>query len=97
LAREVRGKLIFGAIGGLLLLMGAVAVGLTIYQHIREGRGAQPFQNVYGQFETWASYAGGIIGGSLMLLGGVLVSAWQRWNRSRLEGGRASNNRWRGP
>jgi hypothetical protein len=95
--RNSPGKRVFGAAGGLLLSLGSISVCLTIYLRIRGGRGAEPFQNVYGQIETWASYAGGVIGGSLMLVGGILIAAWQRWSRSRLEGGRASNNRWRGP
>ena len=95
--RNGLGKRVFGAAGGLLLSLGLISVCLTSYLRIREGRGAEPFQNVYGQIATWASYAGGVVGGSLMLLSGILIAAWQRRSRARLEGERASNNRWRGP
>jgi len=61
--------------------MGFITIGLTVYLRIREGRGAEPFQNVYGQVETWASYAGGVIGGLVMLLVGSLIAGWQRWRR----------------
>ena len=91
------GKRVFGAVGGLLILLGLMSGCLTIYLRIREGQGAEPFQNYLGQTLTWASSAGGVIGGSLMLLVGILIAAWQRSGRARLDDGRASNNRWRGP
>ena len=75
------GKRILGAVGALLLTLGMMTVCLTIYLHIREGRGAEPVQNYLGQIGTSASSAAGIIVGSLMLLVGSLTAAWQRWRR----------------
>jgi hypothetical protein len=66
--------------------VGALCLVFFVYLKIRTGHGADPFQNGYGQFETWASYAGSLVGGLLILLGGVLVGGWQLWRRSRAEG-----------
>ena len=99
--RKGLGERIFGSVGVLLIILGMVNVALTVYLRIHEGRGAEAFQNAEGQILSWASAAGGIIAGSLMLLGGLLIAWWQVWRRSRLgrnsTNSRASNNRWRGP
>jgi hypothetical protein len=79
-------KRVFGAVGALLLSLGLISVSLTAYLRISQGRGAEPFQNVYGQIETWASASGGAIGGLLLLLGGLCIARWQFWRRSRQEG-----------
>jgi len=79
--RSGLGKRVFGAVGGLLIIIGMMSTCLTIYLHIREGRGAEPVQNYLGQIGTSASSAAGIIAGSLMLLAGSLTAAWQRWRR----------------
>ena len=80
------GKRVFGAVGALLLFLGLMSVSLTLYLRINEGRGAEPFQDAYGQIETWASASGAAIGGTLILLGGLCIAQWQLWRRSRQEG-----------
>jgi hypothetical protein len=72
-----------GVILGTTLL---VVVVLFVYLRIREGRGDEAFQNGYGQYETWASYAGFLIGALSNLLGMWIVGWVQLWRRSRQEG-----------
>jgi uncharacterized membrane protein len=63
-----------------------IGVVLTVYLRVSTGHGVDTFQNGYGQFETWASYAGFLVGAPLMLLGFLIVRRWQLWRRARLEG-----------
>jgi uncharacterized membrane protein len=84
--RRGPGKRIFGAVGAVLLSLGMIGTSLTAYLHIREGHGAEPFQNYLGQVQTWASATGGAVGGLLILLGGVFLGWWQLRRRSRQEG-----------
>jgi hypothetical protein len=84
--RSVLGKRILGAVGMLIGTLGFIGIVLTVYLRIRAGHGTDAFQNQYGQYETWASYAGFLIGAPLLLLGLYLVRCWQLWRRSRLEG-----------
>jgi len=84
--RSVLGKRILGSVGVLIGALGAIGLVLTVYLRIRGGRGADSFQNGYGQYETWASYAGFLVAASLILLGIFLMRRWQLWRRSRLEG-----------
>lgn len=81
-----KARITIGVIGVLIGTVGMLGVGLTVYLRIRAGHGADVFQNGYGQFQTWGSYAGALIGGPLILLGGFLVGRWQLWRRSRAEG-----------
>jgi type VI protein secretion system component VasK len=84
--RSVLGKRILGSVGMLIGAVGVIGVVLAVYLRIRAGHGADAFQNGYGQYETWASYAGLLIAAALILLGIFLVRRWQLWRRSRLEG-----------
>jgi hypothetical protein len=59
--RNATGRKALGVMG---LILGAVMLIITalfVYLRIRFGRGAETFQNGYGQYETWASYAGFLI------------------------------------
>lgn len=84
--RSVLGKRILGAVGVLLGTVGIIGVVLTVYLRLSTGHGADAFQNVYGQYETWASYAGFLVAAPLIMLGIFLVGRWQLWRRSRREG-----------
>jgi hypothetical protein len=80
------GKRVLGSVGALLAVLGFIEVALTVYLRIREGRGDESWVNFYGQTETWAGYAGRVMGGLLILAAGVFVGWWQFWRRSRQEG-----------
>jgi len=84
--RSVLGKRLLGSVGALLGVLGVVNVVLTVYLRLREGRGMEVYTDFYGQHETWAGYAGYLVGGSLMLLGFFLVRWYQLWRRSRQDG-----------
>jgi hypothetical protein len=70
----------------LLFPLGVITVVLTVYERLRTGHGADAFLNGYGQYETWASYAGFLIAAPVILLGMYLLRRWQLWRRSRLQG-----------
>ena len=74
------------SVGVSIGVIGIVGVVLTVYLRIKTGHGADVFQNSYGQYETWGSYAGLLVAAPLILLGVFLVRRWQLWRRSRLEG-----------
>ena len=82
----ILGKRTLGSIGAALGAVGVIGVVLTIYVRIHEGRGAEVFQNGYGQYRTWAAYAGCLVAAVLILFGGLVVRWWELWRRSRLEG-----------
>jgi hypothetical protein len=63
------GRRVLGVMGVILGTILLVVVALFVYLRIREGRGAEAFQNGYGQYETWTSYAGFLIGALSILLG----------------------------
>jgi hypothetical protein len=84
--RSVWGKRILGSVGVLLGVVGIIGVVATVYLRLSTGRGADAFQNGYGQWETWASYAGFLVAAPLILLAMSLAGWWQLWRRSRLEG-----------
>jgi hypothetical protein len=84
--RSVLGKRVLGSVGVLIGIVGFAGVALAVYLRLRTGHGADEFQNGYGQYETWASYAGLLIAGPIILLGIFLLRRWQLWRRSRLEG-----------
>ena len=74
------------AVAFVVFPLGAIGVVLTVYERIRTGHGADAFQNGYGQYETWASYAGLLIATPLIFLGIFLVRRWQVWRRARAQG-----------
>ena len=80
------GKRVFLSVGVLIGVAGIVGVVLAVYLRIGTGHGADAFQNGYGQYETWGSYAGLLVAAPLILLGILLIRRWQLWRRSRLEG-----------
>jgi hypothetical protein len=84
--RRRLGKRVLHAVGAAIGVLGMLGLAGSLYFLIRGGHGADAFQNGYGQYETWASYAGAIIGSLLLLLGGFFLGRWQLWRRSRLEG-----------
>ncbi|HWI69645.1 MAG TPA: hypothetical protein VNS88_14930 [Nitrospiraceae bacterium] len=77
---------VLGVSGAILAAIGVIGVAGTLCLRISEGRGAEAVQNGYGQYQTWAAYAGCLIAGGLILLSSYLVRCWQLWRRSRLEG-----------
>jgi uncharacterized membrane protein len=79
------GRRVLGVMGVILGTILLVVVALFVYLRIREGRGAEAFQNGYGQYETWTSYAGFLIGALSILLGMCIVGWVQLWRRSRQE------------
>jgi hypothetical protein len=80
------GKTIVNVIAVLIFAAGAIGGVGTIYLRIRAGHGTDTFQNGYGQYLTWGSSAGLLIGIVIFLLGIYLVRLWQIWRRSRQEG-----------
>ena len=80
------GRLIFNLIAVLIFAAGLIGGVGTIYLRIRAGHGADPYQNGYGQYLTWGSAAGLLVGITILLLGVLLVRWWQIWRRSRQEG-----------
>jgi hypothetical protein len=75
-----------GVTGAILFTLGTIGVVLAIYEKYREGRALDVFQNGYGQYETWAAYAGSLIAAAL-ILGAACALRWgYLWRRSRLEG-----------
>jgi hypothetical protein len=84
--RSVLGKRILGSIMVLICIVGVPGVVLSVYGRIRTGHGADWIQNAYGQYETWASYAGLLVATPVILLGIFLLRRWQLWRRSRQEG-----------
>jgi uncharacterized membrane protein len=79
-------KRVLLSVGVLLGVVGIVGVVLVVYLRINTGHSVDAFQNGYGQYETWGSYAGLLVAAPLILLGIFLVRRWQLWRRSRLEG-----------
>ena len=80
------GRRFLGVMGLIIGTILFVLVALFVYLKIRSGQGAEAFQNGYGQYETWASYAGFLDGGVLILVGMCIVGWLQLWRRSRQEG-----------
>ena len=80
------GKRVLLSAGAFIGVVGIVGVVLAVYFRISTGHGADAFQNGYGQYETWGSYAGLLVAAPLLLLGIYLLRRWQLWRRSRLEG-----------
>jgi hypothetical protein len=54
------GRRVLGVSAAILAAMGVLGVAGTLYLRIREGRGAEAFQNGYRQYQTWAAYAGAL-------------------------------------
>lgn len=84
--RDGLGKRVLGSVGLLISIVGPICVGFAVYLRVRTGHGADAFRNGYGQYETWASYAGLLAAAPLILLGIFLVRRLQLWRRSRREG-----------
>jgi uncharacterized membrane protein len=84
--RGTSGKRIFGAIGALIGTLMTICVAYGVYLHIHAGLGAETIRNGYGQYSTWAAYAGKLIAVPFVLLGMFLIGWWQLWRRSRREG-----------
>jgi len=84
--RSVLGKRVLGSVGIVLGLLGMINVVLTVYLRLREGRGMEVYTDFYGQHETWAGYAGFLVGALLMFVGFLLVRRYQLWRRARQEG-----------
>lgn len=72
--------------GVLLGTLGMAGIPVLLWERFRHGQSMQVFQDGYGQYETWASYAGGLIGSLLILATGWVVRWWVLWRRSRQEG-----------
>jgi hypothetical protein len=79
-------KRVLLSVGVLVGVVGIVGVALAVYLRINTGHGSDAFQDGYGQYETWGSYAGLLVAAPLILLSIFLVRRWQLWRRSRLEG-----------
>jgi len=80
------GKRVLLSVGVLIGVVGIVGVVLAVYLRISTGHGADAFQNGYGQYETWGSYAGLLVAVPLILLGILLIRRRQLRRRSRVEG-----------
>lgn len=84
--RSTSGKQLLGAVGVLIGTVGIAGVSVAVYLLIRTGHGADWFQNGYGQYETWGSYAGLLVVALLIPLALFLLRRWQLWRRARQEG-----------
>ena len=80
------GRRLLLSVGVLITIVGIPGVMLAVYLRVSTGHGADAFQNGYGQYETWASYAGLVVAAPLILLGIFLIRRWQLGRRARLEG-----------
>jgi hypothetical protein len=84
--RNVVGRRILGAIGAFLVALGVGSGILTVYIRIHQGRGTEGWLDFYGQPQTWAGAAGGLIAVASIALCVSLVVWVHLWKRSRAEG-----------
>jgi hypothetical protein len=78
-----KGKLIFGTIGSVLLTLGFVGFALRVYIHIRDGHGADTYDNVYGLHILWSQAAALLVSVPLIFVGTYALVRWQRWRARR--------------
>jgi hypothetical protein len=82
MARSLGQRMFISGVVGAAFL----SFGLSVYIHIRDGRAADTYQNVYGWNIPWTTPA--TLGAVLFLvaLSSWLARWWILWRRSRLEG-----------
>jgi hypothetical protein len=81
-----KGRLIFGVIGSVLLVVGFLGLALDVYMHIRDSQGAETYENFYGFHILWSQAAAFLVSAPFLLLGIYALTRWQLWRRSRQEG-----------
>ena len=72
-----------GFVMGALVFLG---LSLRVYMKIRDGHGADTYDNVYGFHILWSQAAALLGSAALIVAGAYSARWWQLWKRSREEG-----------
>lgn len=83
---RVFGRRVLGVLAAVIGLCGVCGAIVATYIHLRQGRGTEGWMTVYGQPQSWASAAGGLIAVALIAIVVFLIVCTQLWMRSRQEG-----------
>jgi hypothetical protein len=80
------GRRVLGTIGIVVGVPGILVIVLSVYVHIRDGRGTETLHNYLGFYLPWSAAAALLVLLPVVVLGAFSLRWWQLWRQSRATG-----------